>query len=295
MAEATAVSSQKEPVIIQKIGLVDMGSGTIRLVVYGLTDDGELTKLFSEKATNCKLGESVAEHGYIDERAQAFAISAIKAFQTKSEELGVNSLHVAATAAVRETSNRKAFLKAVKVETGIDIDVVKGKEEARCASIGAILGLKKFKKQHITADEGRTSLDVAKIKKEPQMPKSVLLGTAAVTQKWEKAAKYIPNQLGKLGEYPSGRPLHLVGGAWRRMAYAYLKDLGIENPKDVIHGYKVDIDGFLSFAVALENTDAETLIVKHKIPEDRIAHLPSAISFIRHVSAHLQSLLLVFF
>jgi len=281
-SKATALQNT-EPEYSQKIGLIDAGSGTIRLVIYGVTDTGGITKLFTDKA-NCQLGESLASnHGKLSQEAQTCAIDSIKRFKEAAREHGADCLHAFGTAAFREAKNKKLFLSDIEAKTGIEIDVITGKEESRLQAIGSSLG-NKHTKGRISADLGRTSLDVAIIKTIPRKPKSVLLGSAAVLAKADKADKYIGRELKKLPDYPKGRKMHLVGGSWRRMAKAYLRAQGIEEPRDVIHGYQVDVDDFMNFLDVLENATDQNLQDIHHLEEARIQHLPAAIETLRQFS-----------
>ncbi|NCT41670.1 MAG: hypothetical protein GW778_08435 [Alphaproteobacteria bacterium] len=276
----------------QKFGIVDFGSGTLRIVVYGANDKGELTKLFTDKA-NCALGESVAKNGRLSKASQTYAIDSIKRFQSAAAAHGVDTLHAFGTSALRRAKNQKAFLEAVRDQTGVDVDVISGKEEAKLQAIGSSLGGQNSKGR-ISADLGRSSLDIARVKNVSFMPKSVLLGCAIVASKGDGARKYIKRKIKELPHYPKGRKMHLVGGSWRRMAKAYLIEQGVEKPRDILHGFDVDAKEFMTFLDTLGEMPADMLRDTYEIEESRIKHIPAAVETLRQLSDHLKTSEFVF-
>ena len=93
---------------LEPIGIVDIGSNSVRLVVY----DGAVrapTPLFNEK-DSCKLGRSIASTGRLDEDSVASALATLSRFRAITRVLGVKNIRAFATAAAREASNGAEFL-----------------------------------------------------------------------------------------------------------------------------------------------------------------------------------------
>lgn len=292
MAQLESASAHQALKFSQKIGLIDVGSGTVRLVVYGVTKNNEITSLFTDKAV-CSLGESAALTGALSEDAQRCAIDSITRFQEEAKQQGVDCLHAFATSAVRKSKNKKAFLQAAKDETGVAIDLISGKKESKLQAIGSSIG-NKHSKGRISLDQGRGSVDAAIIKTVPMEPKSGLLGSTEVMVKGDKALRYIKKEVKNFPDYPKGRKMHLVGGGWRRLAIAYLIEQGIERPKDVLHGYQVNVGEFLSFVDQLAKVKPERLQEHYRIEEARIAHIPANIEVLRQFASRYESTYFVF-
>ena len=292
--KASQTEEAPEDQYTRKLGLVDAGSGTIRLVIYGVTAEGELKKVFTEQS-QCNLGEGVARNGKLSSKSVECVIDNLKKFRETAEAENVDEFHVFATAAVREAKNQKDFLKAVKSEAGLDVEVLSGKKEAQLAAIGASYGLG-LSEVRMSADLGRTSLDIARLSKKsaPSKPKSLLLGSSEVLARGDKSGEYIDLQLDELNpRYPKGKKLHLVGGTWRALAKGYLRSKG-EDHKDDLHGYQISTAEFDEFLQTVENSDEQTLLEEFKIPEHRLKHLPAAIETLRKLTDRLKTPGLVF-
>ena len=282
-------TSDPEDDIVFKAAVFDAGSGTTTGVVYGISAKGELRKLFSSKSV-CKLGDGVAADGRITSKSTECVIEHLKAFQAAAAEHGVNEVHAFATAAAREAKNRKSFLSKVKSETGIKPRVLSGKKEAKLALIGASHGLNLGDDSRMGGDLGRTSLDVGSIKNgKTSHLKSLLLGCSEVSARSKKQDAYIEEELDGLhSKSPKGKKMHVVGGAWRAAAKAYLRSKGLDHKKD-LHGYEVSVADFNEFLDVLENSDEETLVKEFGIPEERVADLPGSIKTLRKMAQKLET------
>ena len=114
---------------------IDIGSNTTRLLVADL-DDGRWHELVNQKAFT-RLGKGLASGGTIpQERIEATADEVAKQVKV-ANDLGAEHVEVVATAAVRRAPNREDFEAAVRDRTGLDVRVVKGKEEAQLSFVGA--------------------------------------------------------------------------------------------------------------------------------------------------------------
>ena len=88
--------------------IIDIGSNTVRLVVYGGSMRAP-TVLLNEKVT-AKLGRDIAENGTLADEAMELAMRGLKRFALLLNDLGIEDVEAVATAAVRDASNRSVFL-----------------------------------------------------------------------------------------------------------------------------------------------------------------------------------------
>ncbi|MGB0799081.1 MAG: exopolyphosphatase, partial [Planktomarina sp.] len=113
---------------LSRVGVIDVGSNSVRLVVF----DGAARSpayFFNEKVM-CALGAGIAETGKLNPEGRKRALSAIKRFCTIGRGIGLPDLTAVATAAVREASDGPDFVAEVAEQTGLEIHVVDGAEEA---------------------------------------------------------------------------------------------------------------------------------------------------------------------
>jgi exopolyphosphatase/guanosine-5'-triphosphate,3'-diphosphate pyrophosphatase len=116
-----------------KLAAIDIGSNAARLLIHEviMTPKGkpEFVKV-SLVRVPLRLGFDVFESGTISpERAEKF-VTTIKAYKHLLDVYEVEHLITAATSAMRDATNSAAIIKRIKDETGIDIRVISGEEEA---------------------------------------------------------------------------------------------------------------------------------------------------------------------
>ncbi len=119
---------------------VDIGTLTCRLLIADLSPGGQLREVRSERRI-LRLGEGVDQ----TKRLSVAAIDRVLQCLTEWQEI-INAAHVDATAAVatsavRDAANRDEFLSLVKRETGFEVELISGEEEARRTMLGIRSGL----------------------------------------------------------------------------------------------------------------------------------------------------------
>ena len=116
-------------------GVIDLGSNTIRLALYKVTDNTLQLKL-SKKYT-------VGLVGYVKKRRLTpegikKAVNVLNDFRMILENIRVERLYVFGTASLRNIENTLEVTSEIKKNTGFDIDVLSGNEEAVFDYYGAM-------------------------------------------------------------------------------------------------------------------------------------------------------------
>jgi exopolyphosphatase/guanosine-5'-triphosphate,3'-diphosphate pyrophosphatase len=116
-----------------KLAAIDIGSNAARLliteVIQGPQARPEFIKL-SLVRVPLRLGFDVFDRGEISEGRIQMLIKTIQAYKLLLDVYDVKHLKIAATSAMRDASNARQILSRVKSETGLDINVISGEEEA---------------------------------------------------------------------------------------------------------------------------------------------------------------------
>ena len=145
---------------IAPVSVVDIGSNSIRLVIYeGLSRAP--TVLFNEKVL-CGLGKGVATTGRMDEDGVERALVALRRFRALSNQAQATRMYVLATAAAREASNGPDFIRRAEEILGHEIQVLTGEEEAKYSALGVVSGF--HDADGIAGDLGGGSLELIDIK-----------------------------------------------------------------------------------------------------------------------------------
>ncbi len=116
----------------KKYAAIDIGSNAMRLLVVMVVEDGETTdfKKVALVRLPIRLGqEAFTSHLLLPETVKKFS-DGMMAFKLIMEIHGVMDFKAVATSAMRETDNKLNIIDSVKEKTGIDIEVIEGKEEA---------------------------------------------------------------------------------------------------------------------------------------------------------------------
>ncbi|WP_259779566.1 Ppx/GppA phosphatase family protein [Aestuariispira ectoiniformans] len=115
---------------------LDLGTHNCRLLVARPSRSG--IRVIDAFSRIVRLGEGVGSSGRLSEAAQRRAIEAIQVCVEKMDRRGVNRYRAIATQACRLASNRDQFVDRVMSETGVLLDVIDAREEARLAIKGCV-------------------------------------------------------------------------------------------------------------------------------------------------------------
>ncbi|MTI88361.1 MAG: Ppx/GppA family phosphatase [Balneolaceae bacterium] len=144
---------------------IDIGTNTVLLLVA--EKDGNNIKVIYEAQRMPRLGKGVDEDRVINDKSMERVIRALSDYKEilDAEYPEVESITVTATSAVRDATNREEFLQRVKKETGFNIRVLSGIEEAVWTATGALSTLNKNKpKNALIIDIGGGSTELAIVK-----------------------------------------------------------------------------------------------------------------------------------
>ena len=115
-----------------KFGAIDIGTNAARLLVGEVTKDGghSFVKKISYTRVPLRLGEEVFDNGKLSKKKIDQFVKTIKAFKLISEIFEVKKLRAVATSAMREAINAKKVIERIRLETGVELEVISGDEEA---------------------------------------------------------------------------------------------------------------------------------------------------------------------
>jgi exopolyphosphatase/guanosine-5'-triphosphate,3'-diphosphate pyrophosphatase len=262
--------------------VIDIGSNTVRLVVYGGAQRAP-TVLLNEKVV-AQLGRDLPHSGSIPAEAMGIALRGLKRYRRILTDLHVNDIDVIATAAARLAKNGKAFLKQVR-DCGFEPLLLSGEEEARTSAMGVIGA---FPGAHgVVADLGGGSIELVEIGNGEathgvSLPfGSLMLGEmrAAGSEKFKR--KIIKTLRGEDWAHPVAEPLYMVGGTWRALACFAMDEAG--HPLTDPHGFTLDA------AQAMKLAKHVRLLKPGKLNIPRVSAMRAQV--LPHAAALLQVLL----
>ncbi len=165
-----------------RLGVLDIGSNTVHLLVVDARRGGHPMPAHSEKSV-LRLTEHVDAKGKLSCGGAQALVSAVEAARKSAKRLGVDDLLAFATSAVREASNSGAVIERVAAETGVAIDVLSGGDEARLTFLAVRRWYGWSAGRLVVLDIGGGSLEAAAgIDESPEVALSVPLGAGRLTR-----------------------------------------------------------------------------------------------------------------
>jgi exopolyphosphatase/guanosine-5'-triphosphate,3'-diphosphate pyrophosphatase len=122
------------------IGIVDVGTNTILLLLARIDDAGTITPLADEQRTP-RLGTGVDAGKRLSPEAMDRAIAVLREYKTMMSRADLSATVVAGTSAVRDAKNREEFADLVRRAVGFELEILGGREEAFWTYKGAVSGL----------------------------------------------------------------------------------------------------------------------------------------------------------
>ncbi|GGV54697.1 hypothetical protein GCM10010277_53670 [Streptomyces longisporoflavus] len=167
-----------------RLGVLDVGSNTVHLLVVDAHPGARPLPAYSHKA-DLRLAQLLDDAGAIGPEGIDLLVGTVRDAMEAAEDKGVEDLLPFATSAVREASNADQVLARVKEETGVDLQVLAGPEEARLTFLAARRWFGWSAGKLLVIDIGGGSLEIAYgIDEEPDAAVSLPLGAGRLTSSW---------------------------------------------------------------------------------------------------------------
>ncbi|MBB6671038.1 Ppx/GppA family phosphatase [Cohnella nanjingensis] len=113
--------------------MIDIGSNTVRLAVYQILESGAF-RVIDQGRWPARLSQKLTAEGRLPLEAVAELGEVLRHFRRICRMHGADSIRAVATAAIRQAANRQQVLKTLYEETGLEIELLSGEDEARLGS-----------------------------------------------------------------------------------------------------------------------------------------------------------------
>ncbi len=116
-----------------KLAAIDIGSNAVRLLISEVTIDEKKNPSFNKVSlirVPLRLGFDVFEKGKISDHKRTLLLHTMKAYLNLLQAYEVKHVKACATSAMRDSTNAADIISLVKKETGIEIEVITGSDEA---------------------------------------------------------------------------------------------------------------------------------------------------------------------
>jgi exopolyphosphatase/guanosine-5'-triphosphate,3'-diphosphate pyrophosphatase len=184
-----------------RLGVLDVGSNTVHFLIVDAHRGGRPLPVFKHKA-ELHLGNHVGEGNLLSDvcarQLHSFVLEALEIAEDKGQE----EMLAFGTSALRDAVNSGAVLGQIRAETGVDIVVLTGPEEARLTFLAARRWFGWSSGRVLMLDIGGGSLEIAAgIDEEPDVAISLPLGAGRLTRDWLSADPPSPDEVRRMRKH----------------------------------------------------------------------------------------------
>lgn len=218
-----------------RLASIDIGTNSTRLLVADVLE-GQINVIKTGLVTT-RLGQGI-NSGLLLHEAMIRTVKVVQEFLNETIALGAQGVYAAATSAVRDADNREEFLNLVRNNTGLDIKVLSGEQEAEASYRGVLSGLSLPVQTTVVLDVGGGSTEIIWPSDQSVNYHSVPVGAVRMTE-----GGYSEEQVGDIlrGYYSNlalgnlNQSLVAVGGTATTLAAVSLQLK--EYQPELVHGY----------------------------------------------------------
>lgn len=288
----TGATASHNPLRKGRVGIIDVGSNSIRLVVYERASRAPLP-VFNEKVL-CGLARGLDATGRLNPEGVEMALANIDRFATLAHNMKVTSLDLLATAAVRDAADGADFMRELASRPGIVAHTVSGQDEARYSGYGVMCGMPGA--EGVMGDLGGGSLELASLSQgrlgsSTTLPVGPLRLMSSGKGDPRKAVVDAIEGVRWLREEP-GKVFYAVGGAWRAFARLHMEQAGY--PLHIIHQYEIPADEARAVARLIAVQSPKSLEKMPGVSRRRVDTLPLACLALDRLLAVLKPKTVVF-
>ena len=185
---------------IKKYAAIDVGSNAIRMLVSNVIKYKKEQVIIKNALVRVpiRLGEDSFTSGTISKKNKKRIVKSMKAFKLLMKVHGVKEYMAYATSALREAKNGKKVVKEVFTKSGIQIEIIDGKKEAKIISNTNVFNVVGNEKTFLYVDIGGGSTEFSMLKNGKRIhSKSFKIGTVRLLnnrvseEMWHYAEKWV--------------------------------------------------------------------------------------------------------
>ena len=202
-------------VLSVRLGVLDVGSNTVHLLVVDAYPGARPLPAFSHK-TELRLADNIEDGNRLttggEESLRKVVLEALRI----AEDKGVTDVISFATSAIRDAENGEQVLARIRAQTGAQINVLTGEDEARLTFLAARRWFGWSSGRLLVIDIGGGSLEVASgMDEEPDSVVSLPLGAGRLTRDWFTADPPPSDEVRKLRKHVRAEIANEIGGILR--------------------------------------------------------------------------------
>ncbi|HYX92987.1 MAG TPA: Ppx/GppA family phosphatase, partial [Myxococcaceae bacterium] len=195
MKTGSYLAQPRDPII----AAIDVGTNAARLEIARVQADSTLETLHQERS-QIRPGEGTFTSGAMPRAVVDRLLATMRRYGALCRRYRAR-VRAVATSAVREAKNRPEIVRRIREESGLELEVVSGREEARLICLG-VLHDRPASARSLVVDIGGGSTEVASaVGDRPTHLWSVALGAVRVTEEFGSSGRVGPRKLSLMRSY----------------------------------------------------------------------------------------------
>jgi exopolyphosphatase/guanosine-5'-triphosphate,3'-diphosphate pyrophosphatase len=168
---------------------LDVGSNTVHLLVVDAHRGAHPTAQHDDR-TLLRLAEQIGPDDKLSKHGEKALVRAVEKAKAQAEKEGCEELLGLVTSAIREADNGDAVLRRVAEQTGVDLQVLSGEDEARLTFLAVRRWFGWSAGRLLVLDIGGGSLELATgVDEDPDVALSLPLGAGRMTRRYLPGAR----------------------------------------------------------------------------------------------------------
>ncbi|MDE5765963.1 MAG: Ppx/GppA family phosphatase [Clostridia bacterium] len=276
---------------MEKIGIIDLGSNSARLVIVNLFEDG-FFMVVDELKESVRLGQDMERDGFLKPQRVAETVKTLRMFKRLCDVSGVTRIIGVATEAVRRAKNQRSFLDEIQTSCGVKLRVLSAEEEAVLVYRGVINTMDIPKGVILEIGGGSTKI-IYYNRRNMLRFATIPFGAVTLTDLFsgeelrpeEQAAKMEEffleklNEVDWLGEIDPDAQMIGVGGSFRNLFK--INKMVHKYPLDIVHNFNLQAEDFYPVYDMIKVLDLDKKKKIKGLSAERADILPAAFAIIK--------------
>ncbi|MGB3261432.1 Ppx/GppA family phosphatase [Paenisporosarcina sp.] len=281
----------------KKTAILDIGSNTIRLVIYSYDHIRGLRE-FENIKTVARLRTFIQNDGSMSEEGIELLQGILQSFQQMLKDYDVDDVLATATAAIRQATNQQQIVERMKKETGFELDILSEEEEAYFGFLAVAHSVST--ESAVTIDIGGGSTEITYfVNKKLQKTHSFPFGVVSLQQQFMKGEKMTSVERDQLSLFAEAQfrslpwlngvrlPVIGIGGSARNIAQ--IDQQRKEYPISNVHQYNMNVIDLYTLSDTLGDLSINELTKIDGLSSDRADIILPALEVFRALMKVVQS------
>lgn len=234
---------------MERNAIIDIGSNSVRLIIYKINGDSTF-KVLNEAKRTIRLGSYLTESDYLADSGLDILLNVLKEFKGICERYEVLEIYVVATEAIRRSINKHDICNKIKLDLGLKVNILSGWEEAKYGYLAIKNSM--TEKDAILLDLGGSSMEITLMENEKlkesislplgSIPLTKMFNNLECKEKEIELNKFIYDKLNEIPWLKKNNELNVIGIGGIAKHIGRVSKGDEDYPKELLHNYSMTRD-----------------------------------------------------